>query len=217
MQIAAEWNKHGSQTSAAAALLGKPEVSDTERHRFLRFIKTRRITWRNLDFYGPPDMDMYDIRINKYEYCVKTLAKGKAISDIVNEQLLDESCAKTGLGYVAPASVQKLAANIMGLNQLPDKVPEPIINEWGVIEQIFDPELLRSQKHLFHVRRCLRCRLVPSPLVQSAEPPSPLSLRVRSASASAQPPSPLASDPSRSVRAGHVTEKRSFHHGGADV
>ena len=161
MQIEAEWHKHGPLKDAAAALLG---VSSCERkavRRVRKFLKGKGAQWRRTDFHGPPDLvSMYDPRINNFKFCAKTQAKAAFISAVVNDGMSDQSCAKTGLPYTPPEKVLQLAANIMELNN-PLEIGDfwSKINDYGVIEQPFDPELLYCDNKLFHVRLCRsRCR-----------------------------------------------------------
>ncbi len=141
--------------AAAAALLDVARCSDTEHERFVDFLPKHGIKWAERNFYPPVGMDMFDDRVNNYDYCVKTLAEGATVAEIINQQQHDPSCANTGLPYTPPQKVQRLAATIKRLNKpLPDEDVWYDINRYGVIEMPFDVELLRCEDKFFHVRRC---------------------------------------------------------------
>jgi hypothetical protein len=141
--------------AAAAALLNVARCSDTEHERFMDFLPKHGIKWLERNFYPPVGMDMFDKRVNDYNYCVRTLAEGAKVAEIINQQQHDPSCANTGLReYTTPKKVQQLAATIKKLNKLDDEDQYAFVNDHGVLEMPFDPALLNSRTHLFHVRRC---------------------------------------------------------------
>ncbi len=140
---------------AASELLGVARCSDREYARFKVFLPKHGITWLKKNFYPPDWMNMFDQRVNDYNYCVQTLAEGAKVAEIINQQQHDPSCAKTGLReYTTPKKVQQLAATIKKLNKLDDEDRYAFVNDHGVLEMPFDPALLNSRTHLFHVRRC---------------------------------------------------------------
>ena len=194
MQIAELWRKRPSARAAAAALLGVKCCSHTD-IRFWHFLPKHGITWLERNFYPPGWMDMFDKRVNDYNYCVRTLAEGAKVAEIINQQQHDPSCANTGLReYTPPKKVEQLAATIKKLNKLDDEDRYAFVNDHGVLEMPFDPALLNSRTHLFHVRRCSAKHSAFNCSAKSTLHLFALHLQ---------------------VRAGHVSEKRWTYHGRA--
>ena len=155
--MAVEWKKHGSKMAAAAALLGKPSVSNTEYCRFRRFLDANALVWPERDWHGPDDIvPLTDKRINDWTLCSKTKASSSLTAQFINEGRSDDSCANAGLEFIPSSKILQLAAAVRKLNpELDDaEATSAVVNPYGVIETKFSPnDHLYSKTHAFHVRR----------------------------------------------------------------